>query len=338
MGVFADAMQDSGSVPADSGQQTSIPAQAPAGESSPSSTSATPGTGTAPSQPQQSPTAPRTPAQPGQGAVFGTGEQKQVDLRALQESRQHNKQLRERYGWLPEKAVPHLRDFYQAYTTNPVGTISSEVQGLLGNPQTRDQVVQVLQQLGFVLPQQQAYAGNGYGQDDDPEPQADYHLKDGTKFMSAQRLSEWRAWHERQSDRRFDEKLQPIQQYVTEAQRESVRQYAVQQANQFAERVFAEARTWPHFSEHQQAIAERYSEYQGRMNAEAALYRAYLAVMHETVLPSLSRSEREAVAGELQRATKATTPNPTRTTGQRQDRRPESFRDAAERVFGVKAS
>jgi formiminotetrahydrofolate cyclodeaminase len=69
------------------------------------------------------------------------------------------------------------------------------------------------------------------------------------------------------------------------------------------------------------------------MSAEAALYRAYLAVMHESVLPKLSSTERQAVASELQQRSRATTPNPTRQAGQPGNRRPESFREAAERML-----
>jgi hypothetical protein len=232
-----------------------------------------------------------------------------------------------------------MRDFYQGLRTNPVAAIDAVVDDLLrSNEYGKAMRSSLARRLGgnagrAAAPgQAQAPATQPVGEDD-PEPQPDFKLKDGTPFMSELRRKEWQAWADRQSEKKFSERLKPFEEFVANAELQRAHAAAVAKANSYAEEAINEVKAYPHFIENVDAINAKYGEFSKRMDARNALKSAYLAVLHEQVLPRMS--QRQVTAAELQRKNGATTPNPARPTALSGHKAPTNFRDALERKFGA---
>ena len=242
---------------------------------------------------------------------------KMVPAPALTEARQQTKALKETYGWLPREHVPAIRGFYEAFQKDPVEAVVDQLRQMMEHPHYSQQLQALM------------------GQQPEAEPQPDFRDQEtGEYAYSAAQAARWQRWHAQQDNQRFSAELNPLKQYVQQAQQRERLQTFQAEATKRAKELFAPLRQDPHFVEHEGKIKERFSVYAGTMPGEAALYRAYSEIMREVVMPTLGRTERAALAKSLNQKQGGSGPNPARPgSSGANNRRPLDFREAAERLF-----
>jgi len=241
-----------------------------------------------------------------------------VPAPALTEARQQTKALKETYGWLPKDHVPAIRGFYEAFQKDPVEAVVDQLRQMMEHP--------------TYAPRLQALMG----QKQDEEPQPDYRdPQTGEYAYSSKQAAVWQRWHAQQDNQRFSAELNPLKQYVQQAQQRERLAGFQAEATKRAKELFAPLRQDPHFVEHESKVKERFQVYAGTMPGEAALYRAYSEIMREVVMPTLGRNERAQLARSLNQKSGGSGPNPARPGSPgANNRRPVDFREAAERLFG----
>lgn len=148
-------------------------------------------------------------------------------------------------------------------------------------------------------------------QADEPEPQADLQLPDGTPLMSAQRLAEWRQWNDRRLMAQLDQKLAPIQDREQKIAAQEKYQAAFADAKGRMSQVLAQYQSRPHFAEHKAAItAKTKTLMESGIDAVTALGVAYATVIEETVLPAKASAAKQALVTQAVEQSKGSTAPP----------------------------
>lgn len=269
----------------------------------------------------------KKPAQPGQPAT-PSGD----PTIALKTARNEIRSLKAIYGWMPREHAKNWRGFYDAYSRDPVGALIEEIKPFLDRPDTRARI-------GALFGIQTTPAAH-----EDPEPDFDVETQDGRPFMSPQRAAEWRAWHKRQEEKRFDEKLKPFSKFIEDRNLLDLNDQMTREANTNARRLFTEAKTWPYFNDNMAAIHERFNYFSAPpeegglgLEGEKALLRAYQTVLQDQVRNG-QLQQGQAKAAAVQAKVGATTHNPARPASASGSTGRLSIREAAERVVYGRAS
>lgn len=212
---------------------------------------------------------------------------------------------RQRHGWAEQIDRSQLESWSQTaarMASDPVG-FWQEFGAELQNHPVYSQ--QLKSHAARVLGQRQAV------QQDDTEPQADLQTEDGTPVFSAKRQQEWRAWHDRQLEKRFEERLAPLQETHAQVQDARQRELIDHASTQFATQQLTAIKALPHYEEFKGDIKAAFAAMptpEHPMGYAVNLRDAYLKV----VLPQLSQRERSQVMAEMKTKATATTASPAR--------------------------
>jgi hypothetical protein len=212
---------------------------------------------------------------------------------------------RQQHGWaeqIPREQLENWSQTAQQMASDPVGFLQ-RFQAELQNHPTYG-------------PQLRSHAARTLGsrqaaQQDDIEPQADLQTEDGTPVYSAKRQAEREAWRERQWEKKFSERLAPLQETHEQMQEVRHRELIDRASDQFAKQKIESVKALPHYDTYKAEIREKFAAMPQPQHAaeyEAMLYRAYLSV----VVPKLSQTERSKVLAEMQTKGSASTASPTR--------------------------
>lgn len=120
----------------------------------------------------------------------------------------------------------------------------------------------------------------------EPMPQPDVELADGTRSYSLEGLQKWGEWRDRQTEARLDAKFGKR---VEPFERAEAGRKALAESAQRIEAQLKEARQWPGFTDHEKAIGEYLVQ-----NPKHSLDAAYRAV----VIPKF-RSDRDAMRADI---------------------------------------
>jgi hypothetical protein len=148
-------------------------------------------------------------------------------------------------------------------------------------------------------------------QAEEPEPQADLQLPDGTPLMSAQRLAEWRAWNDRRLMAQFDQKLAPIQQREQKIAAKEKHDAAFADAKGRMKTVLERYQSRPHYAEHKDAIREKTVALMNEgVDAVTAIGAAYAEILETVVLPARASAEKQALVQQAVEKSKGSTAPP----------------------------
>lgn len=148
----------------------------------------------------------------------------------------------------------------------------------------------------------------------EPEPQPDlYAMVDGEKVYSysAGQLKKWHEWNNRQTQAMIEERLNPMQRWVSQAERTTRDNQIMASSRSTAAEVLGEMRTYPHFKEGEAKIAERLASIpkavRQKVGAIAALHMAYAAYLKHDVMPNRDAEVRKQVEADARRKAAAST-------------------------------
>ncbi len=147
-------------------------------------------------------------------------------------------------------------------------------------------------------------AGHKAPAEDDPEPQPVYYTATDPatgqpgRYLSDQYQREWKAWYDRQQDKRLDAKIAPL---VQDKQQREQREQLLTAANTLYKQEFDTMKAdWEHVKT--LPYAEKYkADIKAEVVASGhtiSLHRAYANVLNK-VLPDISQSERAKVLSEF---------------------------------------
>jgi hypothetical protein len=220
-----------------------------------------------------------------------------------------------KYGWAKEMEWAQR---LQPEQRGHLGELAQLIQETQGNP------IALLQRLSTEIAQHPEYGpqlrslaarqlGQGRGQqaqgpDLTPTP---IQLEDGRvmQMYSAEQI----AALQKQWLGEVEQKLAPKLQTLEQIQAERAAAQQKEQANAYATDQLSRMRALPHFKEHEKDIAERLSKMPTRFNEDASsnIRDAYIAVIVEKVLPTLSSSAQSQLLDKLQtKAAASTSVNP----------------------------
>lgn len=131
-------------------------------------------------------------------------------------------------------------------------------------------------------------------QSSDPMPQPDQTLADGSKVYSMEGLNSLLEWQARQVEQKTIAKVEQRYKPIEQAWQS---QEHLNRIAPVVERQIAEARTWPHFNEHEKEVVAAL-----RANKHLSLEGAYRQVMTTVVLPKLqemAQPNRDKLRAEL---------------------------------------
>lgn len=243
--------------------------------------------------------------------------------------------LKSQFGWMDEQAAPRLQKFYQDYRNDPVGTMARELRGLGQSPAHRAQLAKDLQALMAEIAEEK--------EPDDPEPDPDFAL-DGTdaKFYSDKQLKARYEWERKQLLKEFQKELAPLKQMEQQMRHQQAYQVIQTRAVATAKAIAEPLLKNPAFQQHKAEIGERWkalraeSAQRGQsFNGETALYRVYAEVLAEKGHAPAAGQAQHFVSSLAHRAS-ASALNPKRPVAAGSARPPSSFREAAERRFGMR--
>lgn len=212
---------------------------------------------------------------------------------------------REQHGWAEQVSREQLESWSETaaqMSADPVGFLQRFSTELQNHP--------------VYGPQLKSYAARTLGQrqaaqQDDIEPQADLQTDDGTPVYSAKRLAEREAWRERQLEKKFSERLAPLQETHAQVQEARQRELIDHASGQFAQQQLSAIKALPHYAEHAAEIKAEFAKMpqpEHPMGFAVQLRDAYLKV----VMPRVSERERSKVLTEMQTKAGASTASPGR--------------------------
>jgi hypothetical protein len=154
-----------------------------------------------------------------------------------------------------------------------------------------------------------APAAGPAGDDADPEP--DLVTTDGKKRgYSADAMRKIIANEVRRAVADVRKEYAPALEYAKEGRQQQEVESIKADARKVGSEVMQTARTYPHFQENEDAIAEKLAamnpQVRKRMGAIAALHFAYVQVLQEKVFPTLSATAEQNVLDDLKRKAAAT--------------------------------
>lgn len=239
------------------------------------------------------------------------------------------KTLKERFGWIGDQEAPVFKQFWQAYKADPARAFLNELPLLLNSPKYGARMRQALAEM---IGEQKAATAEPTPEAEEPKP--DFYQDDEqgrrTFFYSATQQAAHRAWQAKQQEK----DLQPLKAFVEEARQQQAMGRVQASAQQNARQLIDGFKASPYFEPNREAIRTKFRHYAQTMSGDTALHRAYAEVLQEVVIPSLSSTDRRALAVSLQQKTGASSPNPARpglSTGGVKP--PTTFAEAAERVL-----
>lgn len=163
---------------------------------------------------------------------------------------------------------------------------------------------------------------------EEPEPQADLQLPDGTPLMSAQRLAEWRTWNDQRLMREFDQKLAPIQEREQRIKAKEQYDAAFTDAKGRMAQVLDRVKSRSHYAEHKSAIHERIKSLMDEgVSAYEAPGIAYAEIVETVVLPAKASAEKQALVQQAVERSKGSTAPPSAVMSSPQSR-PRSMAEA----------
>jgi hypothetical protein len=218
-----------------------------------------------------------------------------AESQGIRDLRQAYNDLKQRTGWAAEldpRQATEAWQFFQNFTRDPLAFYRHLQQSLQGDPEYAKE-----------FPSNQPA--------EDPEPQADLQTEDGRhKVYSATQLAKWHEWSKRQGTKAIDDRLAPIQQFVTNAQTETRRQEVIAHARETTERVMTDLRQDPYFPKDEAGEAEIAKRLRAmspmarrELGAVGALHAAFNQYKREVVYPNIDKeAERRADERSRQKA------------------------------------
>lgn len=199
---------------------------------------------------------------------------------------------------IPETQAPVIAEFYQRFAGDPMGTLLGEVEAIA---QADPRYAQAVKSAAA------RWLGANRQARDLPMPEPDLETQDGRPLYSAAQAQKLMEWRESRLQQQMAKQVQPLEQFVKQAQIQQVRGEIQQQAQSWAQQTFNEWKGKPHFVEYKAQIAQLMQE------RNIGLGDAYAEVLVTQVLPKLSAQERSAVVAQMQTKAAAGTASPART-------------------------
>lgn len=225
-------------------------------------------------------------------------------------------------GKTPDQ-IREALDIYDRVDGDPVGFLGRFYQQLENHPvyaqQVRSEIARILGGRGRTANAEP---------EGDPEPQPDYTGQDAQgreiPVYSPQQQRKWGEWKARQEQAARDAEIGPIRQYVEQQRTLAAVQQIVAGEEKAALDEVAEFRKKPHFSEHEKGFI---NDWMKERHYRAPLAHAYIALLTEKVMPSLSQTAKTQLMTELKtQAAAGTSVNP-RAGAAATPKAPTGFRD-----------
>jgi hypothetical protein len=212
---------------------------------------------------------------------------------------------RSQHGWaeqVPREQFESFSQTAQQMASDPVGFLQRFANELQNHPVYGPQLKS---QAARTLGQRQA------AQQNDAEPQPDLETEAGEAVFSAKRQQEWRAWHDRQLEKKFDERLAPLQETHAQVQEARQRELIDHASGQFASQQLATIKALPGYTEHAAEIKAEFAKMpppDHPMGYAVQLRDAWIKV----VVPKLDQTSRAKALAEMNAKGLASTASPTR--------------------------
>lgn len=163
-------------------------------------------------------------------------------------------------------------------------------------------------QLGAELNTVPDYAAQLAPPKDDPEPGPDvYTMVNGEKveMYSAKRQKEWREWNDRQSDRRQEERINPLMEWVNKAKAQAEEGEIRTEARKTVSQVLTDLREVPYFKENEERVSQVLAQMNPGIKAQigviASLYLAWSYVQRHHVFPTITSEAEKKVREDMER-------------------------------------
>lgn len=227
---------------------------------------------------------------------------------------------RQQYGWAEQvdrAKLQELAQWYQAQASDPVGYVVQALDDLLTNQQYAPQIAS---HAARILAQRRGSA----------QPQS---IEPGIPVFDEQGREVDRTYSAKQVQQLIEQAVQgalgkevaPLKQSFQAIEQERTQRQIAADANAKAQTVLKQAEAWPGFAEHKDAIAKVYEA-----NPSFTLEQAYLAILKDQILPTLTKAESDKVLANLQTKAAASALNPA-SAAPSSPKRPKNFYEA----FGV---
>lgn len=208
--------------------------------------------------------------------------------------------------------IAQLRSAYEALKQKYSRFDNMDIDDVLGWYEERQRFqndpVAWYRQLGTELGSHPTFSTAMQPPKQDPEPQPDlYTVIDGEKVFSysAGQQKKWQEWNDRRIDAKWEQRLNPMQEWVTQARNSAVNSQIVEGARTTATNVLNELRQYPHFKEGEAKIAQRLAAMDPKVKKEigaiAALHLAYSQYLRDDVLPKRDADIKKQMEAEARR-------------------------------------
>jgi hypothetical protein len=229
-------------------------------------------------------------------------------------------EYRSQYGWAEQVDPQQLENWTataQQMSADPVGFLQRFAAELQTHP--------------VYGPQLKSAAARTLGArtapQDDVEPRPDLQTDSGDTVYSAQQLNKWREWHDRQLEKRFDERLAPLTETHAQIQEARQRELIEHVSTQFASEQLSQVKALPHYAEYAAEIKAEFAKMpppNHPMGYATQLRDAWIKV----VVPNLSKRERAQAMADMKTRGLASTASPSRPSASAPV--PDSHRDLSE--------
>ena len=245
--------------------------------------------------------------------------------------------IQQQYGWalqLGPERVQALNNLGQQLATEPVGFIINALEELSANPeyapQLRSHVAKVLARRPGGLQPQAAPA-------DDAEPPPDI-VVDGYAWYSAKQLAARDQWREQRLLHSLHAELAPLREDMNARQERDQIIAATQAANNFATTTLAEMHKLPYFKEQKAEIEKVFRAMPPMPDAQVgqAIREAYIQVLVNKVLPSLTNTAKSNLLSSLNQKAAASARNPS-AGSVATNARPKTFEEALRQAESANA-
>lgn len=126
-------------------------------------------------------------------------------------------------------------------------------------------------------------------------PQPDVQLQDGSRTYSLKGLQALLEWNTGQVESRLAERYKPVEQTVEQFRETQRRQAAYQQSEQRVSVLYADAKQWPGFAEHETEIAAAFNGEFKDLPTVDALNAAYRKVVVSKLIAGKNQTRQEVI-------------------------------------------
>lgn len=261
--------------------------------------------------------APGAPSAPTQQQASQAAKELSAELKWLQEQGHFSHKSDGRANWLPVATVERMLN---KYLETHKGEWTKERDGWHGEREKLAQAAQaahnfrrlmeqdpraLLQRMAQMDPRYQEFLQERREQqlppqEQDPEPEPDLDLGNGRRSYSLDGIRNLRAWERRQMERAFDERMAPLLQRARQEEQRVQVERVERMLQHRTQNVLARAKTWPKWSEHEEAITKVLQEDSRQAEAngtepQLSVHDAYMQVVGPVLTGDYNKVREQAL-------------------------------------------